>query len=316
MQTWITIIIAILIFRGIGIVLRKSQVGSTLITIAGKLFWLFPLGILGSIMGNTYFAMFSLFSLFIFLRLPVSIMLQSMYQLAAMIAPLVSYKFKLPSKENYEPKGSYILPFVGKWTVVNGGTTKELSHSWGMLSQRYAYDFIIIDDNGNSFLEDSRDVQNYHCYGVDIVAPADGVVIDLRKKYKDSYVDGRSIYCDASHIAGNFVVIQHNNDEYSLIAHLMPDSISVGVGDTVKQGQVIAKCGNTGNSSQPHVHFQLQSGKSFFTSVGLPIGFSNIHAQDKKNYSMIDPRPFKDNLQHEGNTVYIGRGLEVENMVN
>ena len=88
------------------------------------------------------------------------------------------------------------------------------------------------------------------------------------------------------------------------------------MGDTVKQGEVIAKCGNSGNTSMPHIHFQLQSGKNAFLSAGLPIAFSNIKAKDKVNYNLLDTRSCQDNLQIIGNKSYIGRGLEVENNIH
>ena len=75
----------------------------------------------------------------------------------------------------------------------------------------------------------------------------------------------------------------------------------------------IAKCGNSGNTSEPHVHFQLQNGMSFFLSSGLPIAFSNISVQAKVNYELADLRLCANNLQTVDNKIYIGRGLEVEN---
>jgi len=207
------------------------------------------------------------------------------------------------------------LPFTGKWTVVNGGVNKELSHSWSLLPQRYAYDFIIVDDEGKSSSGDKKSVHSYYCYGKDIVSPGDGVVVGITDKYKDSYVDGKNAYCDASRIEGNSIVIKHNDYEYSVIAHIMRGSFKVKTGDIVKQGEFLAKCGNTGNSSEPHIHFQLQAGKNFFLSAGLPIAFTDIEALDKENYSELDKRSHDNNLQILGNKSYIGRGLEVWNKV-
>jgi len=248
-----------------------------------------------------------------FLRVSIIAILQSLVMGGmGMIVPYFRNNFKLPSKENYVLKGNYILPFTGKWTVVNGGLTKKLSHSWGIVPQRYAYDFIIVDDEGKSSSGDRRSLNSY-CYDKDIIAPADGKVVALRDRYKDSFVDGKNAYCDASHIAGNYIVIKHNDSEYSTIAHFIPGSLKVKKGDVVKQGQVIGKCGNSGNSSEPHIHFQLQSGKSFFLSAGLPIAFTDIETQQKENYSVLDKRPCNDNLQAEGSKSYIARGLEVQN---
>ena len=238
---------------------------------------------------------------------------QQLGQLAGNILTKIRYRSNLPSKDNYVCKADYILPFKGKWTVYNGGVDKETSHWWGNLSMRYAYDFIVTDDRPHTCVGDNKSVHSYLAYGVDIIAPADGVVVKVSKRHKNSRVDGKKGYSDTWTLAGNVIVIKHADREYSLIAHLAPNSINVNVGDSVKQGQVIAKCGHTGNSLEPHIHFQLQSGKGLFTSVGLPIAFSNISAEQKKDYDTIDKRPHPNNLQPIGDKLYIGRGLEVEN---
>ena len=238
---------------------------------------------------------------------------QAMWQLLSKIYVKIAHRPPLPSKDNYTCKADYILPFTGKWTVFNGGVDKEISHSWGEYSQRYAYDFIILDDEGKSFAGDNTSVDSYFCYDKDVIAPADGQVVKVSKRHKDSRVNGTKVYCDTWDIRGNFIVIKHAEDEYSVVAHLAPGSITVSVGDSVRQGEVIAKCGNTGNTSEPHLHFQLQTGKSFFTSAGLPIAFNGINAVEKVNYNLADTRPCEGNLQHVGDKIYIGRGLEVEN---
>lgn len=242
------------------------------------------------------------------------IFLQSLYQIWGMCYTPIVHKFRLPSKKNYNCTGNYILPFTGKWTVVNGGVDKALSHSWGILPQRYAYDFIISDDEGKFTTGDKSLLESYYCYGKAIVAAADGKVVKVCNHHRDSRVDGENVYCDATDIAGNCIVIKHNEYEFSMIAHIKPNSITVNVGDAVKQGEVIAKCGNSGNTSMPHIHFQLQSGENIFLAAGLPVAFSNIKAQEKANYKLIDTRPCQDNLQVIENKSYIGRGLEVENM--
>jgi len=148
---------------------------------------------------------------------------------------------------------------------------------------------------------------------MDVVAPADGTVVALKNRHRDSRVGGGKVYCDTWDIRGNFITIKHAEKEYSIIAHLAPNSITVKVGDTVKQGQLIAKCGNSGNSSEPHIHFQVNAGKSFYASMGLPIAFKNIKATQVKGWSELDPRPLDGNLEQTNGKFHIGRGLEVEN---
>ena len=254
-------------------------------------------------------------ALFVFLDISFWI---GMAQLFGSWYAKIIYGSKLPSEDNYDCKVDYILPFEGKWTVFNGGIGKGMSHSWDIIPQRYAYDFIIMDDNGKSFEGDSKNLQSYFCYGKNVIAPADGTVVKVSGNHRDSRVNGEKVYCDTWDIRGNFIVIQHAEKEFSVSAHLIPNSITVRAGDKVKQGDIIAKCGNSGNTSEPHLHFQLQSGKSFFSSAGLPISFVNINAQEKTNYGMADPRGSQKEVlkvrdDDMSGRVYIGRGLEVEN---
>jgi len=316
LQFIITWVVSIVIVRVLGIVLRRFAIGSTIISILGK-WWvlLFVIGMVANIIGISYLSWLQDSAPLVFvMKMSIIVFIQvCTWQMIGLIVPHFRYRFRLPSKENYVQKGDYILPFTGKWTVANGGVTKKLSHSWFLPSQRYAYDFIIADDEGKSSSGDKRSLHSYYCYDKDIVAPGDGKVVGMHNWHKDSFVDGKNAYCDSINLAGNYIVIKHNDTEYSAITHLVPGSIKVKKGDIVKQGEVIAKCGNSGNSSEPHIHFQLQSGKSFFLSAGLPIAFTNIDAQEKLNYNLLDKRPCDDNLQVVGNKSYIARGLEVEN---
>jgi hypothetical protein len=270
------------------------------------------LGLFGISVPHPAFHSPSLLALLLFIDISFWI---SIWQLVGSFLVKLRYGSKLPSDANYDCKVDYILPFEGKWTVFNGGIGKGLSHVWGLVPQRYAYDFIIMNDEGKSYTGDSTELHSYFCYGRNVIAPADGIVVKVSNKHKDSRVNGEKVYCDSWDIRGNFIVIQHADKEFSVSAHLIPGSIPVRKGDKVKQGDVIGKCGNSGNTSEPHLHFQLQAGKSFFASAGLPISFFNINAQEKTNYGMADPRGSqKEVLIARGEArVYIGRGLEVEN---
>jgi murein DD-endopeptidase MepM/ murein hydrolase activator NlpD len=77
---------------------------------------------------------------------------------------------------------------------------------------------------------------------------------------------------------GNFVIIKHHDKEYSFIAHFRLDSINVKKGQKVIQGQVIGLCGNSGHSTEPHIHFHLQDSANFWIATGLPIKFTKFEA--------------------------------------
>jgi hypothetical protein len=213
--------------------------------------WLGLLGIIGLITGNTILTLFFLFFLFAFVdtfrNLPI--FFQSLYMLLAMPVIHINHRFNLPSIDNYTPQKELILPFNGEWLVVNGGTEYKDISFLGHTQQRYAYDFFMVDKDGKSFSGDNKKVENYYCYGRDILAPANGEVISAVSKHPDSGVYGNgTVECKAHDIRGNHIVIKHGEKQYSLMAHLKPDSIVIKKGQKVKQGQVIAQCGNSGNT--------------------------------------------------------------------
>lgn len=108
------------------------------------------------------------------------------------------------------------------------------------------------------------------------------------------------------------MVIQHAETEFSTLCHLMSQSITVQVGQRVRRGNVIARCGNLGNTSEPHLHFQVQNTKGFYASIGLPLRFAPIRKSLMPMYEKIDPRPMPDyeNLNDE----HIATGFIVENI--
>lgn len=241
------------------------------------------------------------------------LVIQSIKQLLGLLWIWLSHGMRLPDQFSHKPVVRYSLPFAGRWTVVNGGVNRQNSHSWGIFTQRYAYDFVMLDQQASSCNGDKSSLYSYHCYGQDVLSPADGTVVDFKDGQPDARTFGNGKTDDqVKDIRGNYIVIKHAPKEYSVIAHLLPGSITVTKGQTVVRGQCIARCGNSGNTSEPHVHFQVQDGAGFFTSAGLPITFEGIEASLAPNYSQYDPRGVatEDLL----GTPFIQRGYLVENM--
>jgi murein DD-endopeptidase MepM/ murein hydrolase activator NlpD len=75
-------------------------------------------------------------------------------------------------------------------------------------------------------------------------------------------------------VGGNHVALDIGGGKYALYAHAQPGSLKVKVGDHVKRGQVLALLGNSGNSTEPHVHFQIADGPTFLSSEGVPYATS------------------------------------------
>jgi len=172
------------------------------------------------------------------------------------------------------------LPFEGYWTVINGGNEKLSSHSWNLITQRYAYDLIITNKDGKKYNSDGSKAENYYAFGQDVLAPADGMVIKVQNNIRDYvYAGTGTINLRTQDMRGNYLIIRHADNVYSFIAHLRQNSCRVKPGDFVKRGQVIAKCGNSGHSTEPHIHFHLQDHPNFYLAVGLPILFENIEIE-------------------------------------
>lgn len=181
-------------------------------------------------------------------------------------------------------KNKYILPMEGLWYVEYGGLTKKTSHSWDIPSQRYAYDFEIRHDN-LPYCGDYTKCKNYYSYLQNVIAPLDGWVIDLKNEYNDTRIlPGRPIICDVDDPRGNYIVIKHKNNEYSLIAHLKKDSFKVKIGEIVKTGQVLASVGNSGNTQGPHIHYQLQNNYNINNETGIIITFKNVLVNKKNKF--------------------------------
>ena len=179
-------------------------------------------------------------------------------------------------------KNRYILPFKGTWYIEYGGTKKKNSHSWNIPSQRYAYDFEIRKNN-SPYHDEVDKCQNYYSYLENIYAPCDGWVIELVNDYQNTHITkDRKIINDCDNPRGNHIIIKHPNHEYSCICHFEKDSFQVKVGDLVKEGDLLGKVGNSGNTQGPHIHFQVQLGLDPDKSKGIPIFFKNAYYQNRK----------------------------------
>lgn len=144
----------------------------------------------------------------------------------------------------------FYLPVMGEWTV-SQGHDGEYTHKgeWGK-----AFDFVITDFDNKTFKNDGYSLEDYYCYNKPVFAPADGYVEAISDKTEDN-IPGN---VNTSDNWGNSIVIRHLTGLYTQISHLRKGSFKVRVGDFVHKGDVIANCGNSGRSPQPHVHFQVQ----------------------------------------------------------
>lgn len=276
-----------------------------LVKVINKLYWLGGIGVIGGFLDQPILKWFLLFFLIGILDFILSLIivlrtetdnemvnsLKFLFQNLGILfgIPVIYLRnlFRLPNPSNYKSKLPYSLPFDGLWIVANGGITKETSHSWNICSQRYAYDFYI-QENGRTFRNNGKKLNDYLCYGEPVLAAVNGTVVEIQDLFEDTPIgeSGEAI-CSASDVRGNYIIIQHSKREYSMTAHIKRGSFCVKEGEKVRRGQQIACCGNSGNTSEPHIHFQVQQGKSFLLSASLPIKFERIKNHTTKENSDI-----------------------------
>ncbi|HZM00271.1 MAG TPA: M23 family metallopeptidase, partial [Planctomycetota bacterium] len=174
---------------------------------------------------------------------------------------------------DYLTQAELRLPFEGEWYVFWGGRSVKQNYHAATKDQRFAYDIVVMRE-GSTHVGDGKRNEDYHCFGQPILAPAAGTVVAAIGDLPDN-VPGQF---DRQHPAGNHVVLDLGNGEYALFAHFRQGSLKVGPGDKVEAGAPLAECGNSGNSSEPHLHFHLQEGPELFSAVGLPAQFQRYLA--------------------------------------
>lgn len=151
-----------------------------------------------------------------------------------------------------------VSPFTEEWFVVQGGRAELVNYHYVTQAQRDAVDIVQVV-NGRTHPPGSTDLDSYHVFGAPLLAPASGVVTSV----VDGLVDQPIGSADYEHQAGNHLVLDISGGRYLMLAHLREGSINVEVGDRVTTGQVIARVGNSGNTTEPHVHIQALNLPSF-----------------------------------------------------
>jgi murein DD-endopeptidase MepM/ murein hydrolase activator NlpD len=205
--------------------------------------------------------------------------------------------FVKPYQESNLPKlvrntTKLILPFKEEWTVIWGGDTKELNYHVESEAQKNAFDIVITDGKGNSYKTDGKTNEDYYAFGKDLIAPCDGEVVLVVDGVKDN-VPG---ILNPVYVPGNTVIIRTQNNEYLFFAHFKQHSIVVKQGQKIKQRQLLGLCGNSGNSSEPHLHFHIQNVEDMNSATGAKCYFDKIqvNGQIKTDYSPVQKDKIKN----------------------
>lgn len=201
----------------------------------------------------------------------------------------------IPIKSEFA-QNKYIFPLRGVW-YVGYGASFHTGHRWA-IPEEFALDVAKIGESGLTHKRDGTRFDDYYAYGADVLAAADGRVIRTTNdqpedpsamqrpnETQEAYFtrlqkeQGERLAKGLTAITGNYVMIDHGNNEYSLYAHLQPGSVRVHIGDQVKAGDAIGKLGSSGNSTEPHLHFHVCDKPDPLMCAGIPVNFSNVTVQ-------------------------------------
>ncbi len=201
----------------------------------------------------------------------------------------------IPIKSEFA-QNKYIFPLRGVW-YAGYGASFHTGHRWAV-PEEFALDIAKIGESGLSHKGDGTRFDDYYAYGADVLAAANGRVTSIANdqpedpsamqrpnETQEAYFarlqkeQAERLAKGLTAIAGNYVMIDHGKNEYSLYAHLQPGSVRVRVGDQLKAGDVIGKLGSSGNSTEPHLHFQVCDKPNPLMCAGIPVNFSNVTIQ-------------------------------------
>lgn len=187
-----------------------------------------------------------------------------------------------------KPAVAVAPPLTGRgWVAVNGCCDAITSHRGAVMAingqlrvpERFAIDWVKLDDKGRIFTGDGAKLGSYAYYGTPIHAAAPGVVVNLYDGADEQTPGPEAKGINADNVGGNMVVVDIGDGAFAFYAHLQRGSLKVKLGDRVKTGQVVGLLGNTGNSTAPHLHFHVMDGPSPLNANGLPFVFTGFSSQ-------------------------------------
>ena len=187
------------------------------------------------------------------------------------------------------------LPFTGRWLTQNSPANRVPSHGTDLFGTTYAIDFVAVDRHGRSAPRGWRSLlsteapQAFRGFGMSVLAPASGTLVSVHDGEPDhearrsqpallgyALTQAARVQQGPNAIAGNHVVIALGPDgPFVLLAHLACGSVKAVPGTRVRSGVRIGACGNSGNSTEPHVHLQVTDSMNWSTCRGLPVAFEH-----------------------------------------
>ena len=167
----------------------------------------------------------------------------------------------------------------GAWLTANG-PSNESGHRRALIpiggtpaiAQRFAIDYVRVDTAGRTVNGDRARNENFHAESADAIAVADGIVVATKDSIPENVPgpQSRAVAITLETVGGNHVILDIGGGRYAFYAHLRPGTLRVKAGDRVRRGQVLGLVGNSGNSTEPHLHFHVSDANSPLGSEGIP----------------------------------------------
>ncbi|HEX4936203.1 MAG TPA: M23 family metallopeptidase [Gemmatimonadaceae bacterium] len=167
----------------------------------------------------------------------------------------------------------------GPWLAANGPDASS-GHRRALIAaadaptiaQRFAIDYVKLDTAYRTHAGDSTRNEHYYAEGLDALAVGDGIVVATKDSIPENVpgVNSRAVPITLETVGGNFVILDIGGGRYAFYAHLRPGSLKVKVGDRVRRGQVVGLVGNSGNSTEPHLHFHIADAPVPLGAEGIP----------------------------------------------
>jgi len=195
----------------------------------------------------------------------------------------------VPVEVNKDSVVGISAPLRGEnWLAANGPSNSSVHRRTlipiagrANIAQRFAIDWVQLYPEGKSYQGDPGDNRNYRAYGAEIHSVTDGIVTQVKDGIQQN-VPGptsRAVPMTLDTLAGNYVIVEMGRGQYAVYAHMQPGSLRVQVGDKVRAGQVIGLVGNSGNSTEPHLHFHICNANSALGCEGLPFEFVSFEVE-------------------------------------
>lgn len=170
------------------------------------------------------------------------------------------------------------LPIDADVLVVHGPRDIDRNHHLESPQQRHAYDLEVLDGAGRLFRGTGARLDDWVGYGMPVRLPVAGTVVEAIDGWRDLQPGQPAGDAELESPAGNHIVVRHDDGTFTWIAHLQRGSIPAGLrGAKVGAGAVMGRLGNSGNSTEPHLHVHRQSTRGLFDPAarGLPLAFAS-----------------------------------------